>query len=172
MSEYSKEQHGSPHHDEEVREQGDAEAETPDLPTDTPGQSVESSTETTEPEPTVAHRDFTAWQGKTLIDRDGEPIGKLQDVYFDVETDQAQFGTVKQGGLLVRRHLTFVPLTDVTIGPDNLQVAVSRAQVKDAPRIELQGDELSQAEESTLYHHYQLNYTPSATPSGRRLARR
>ena len=33
-------------------------------------------------------------------------------------------------------------------------------------------DELSQEDESVLYHHYQLNYTPPDTASGRRLARR
>jgi hypothetical protein len=44
--------------------------------------------------------------------------------------------------------------------------------VKNAPNIELEGDALSQEDESTLYHYYQLNYTPSDTPSGRRLARR
>ncbi len=123
-------------------------------------------------EPNAAHLDFGEWHGKSLIDIDGMKIGKLQGVYFDVETDRAQFATVKEGGLLVRRHLTFVPLTDVTIGPDSLQVTVSKAQVKEAPSIELEDDELSQSDESTLYHHYQLNYTPSTTPSGRRLARR
>jgi hypothetical protein len=63
-------------------------------------------------------------------------------------------------------------LGGLTIGPDNLQVAVSTDQVKDAPNIELHGDELTQAGESALYHHYQLNYTPPNTESGRRLARR
>ena len=136
----------------------------------TDGQQLdESSSET---EPNVAHLDFTEWHGKSLVDIDGLKIGKLEDVYFDVETEQAQFATVKEGGLLARRHLTFVPLSDVTIGPDDLQVSVSKAQIKAAPSIELEGEELSQADESTLYHHYQLNYTPSATPSGRRLARR
>jgi sporulation protein YlmC with PRC-barrel domain len=123
-------------------------------------------------EPAVAHRDFSEWHGKTLIDRDGENIGKLEDVYFDIETDQAQFATVKEGGLLTRRHLTFVPLIGVTIGPDNLQVAVTKAQVKNAPTLELEGDELSGEDESKLYHYFELNYTPSSTPSGRRLARR
>jgi hypothetical protein len=80
------------------------------------------------------------------------------------------FGTVKEG--LFARHLTFVPLVGITIGPDDLQVAVSTDQVKDAPNIELHGDELTQAGESALYHHYQLNYTPPNTESGRRLARR
>ena len=70
------------------------------------------------------------------------------------------------------RSRTFVPLAGITIGPDNLQVAVSKEQVKNAPNIELHGDELSSADESTLYHHYQLNYTPPDTERGRRLARR
>jgi hypothetical protein len=48
------------------------------------------------------------WHGKMLIDRDGEKIGKLQEVYVDVETDEPQFGTVKEG--FIGRHLTFVPL--------------------------------------------------------------
>ena len=110
------------------------------------------------------------WHGKMLIDRDGEKIGKLQDVYVDVETDEPQFGTVKEG--LIGRHLTFVPLGGIKVGPDDLQVAVSRQQVKDAPNIEQHGEELSQADESALYHNYELNYTPPNTQSGRRLARR
>jgi hypothetical protein len=77
---------------------------------------------------------------------------------------------VKEG--FIGRHLTFVPLTGITIGPDNLQVPVSKEQVKEAPNIALQGGELSQPDESALYHHYQLNYTPPDTQSGRRLARR
>jgi sporulation protein YlmC with PRC-barrel domain len=121
-------------------------------------------------EPTVVLRDFSEWHGKDLIDSEGERIGKLEDVYFDVETDQPQFATVKEG--LFGRHLTFVPLTEMVLGPNDLQVSVSKSLVKNAPNIELQGEALSQQDESTLFHYYQLNYTPSDTPSGRRLARR
>ena len=110
------------------------------------------------------------WQGKMLIDVNGDKIGKLQDVYVDVETDVPQFGTVKEG--LIGRHLTFVPLGGIQIGPDDLQVAVTKEQVQSAPDIDIHGGELSQADESTLYHHFELNYTPIATTSGRRLARR
>jgi sporulation protein YlmC with PRC-barrel domain len=110
------------------------------------------------------------WHGKMLVDRDGEKIGKLQDVYVDVETDEPQFATVKEG--FIGRHLTFVPLGGIAVGPDVLQVTVTKDQVKAAPDIEQHGDELSQADESALYHHFELNYTPPATESGRRLARR
>ena len=123
-----------------------------------------------EPAPPVQHQVLAAWRGSDLVDRNGERIGALQDVYFDVETDEPQFGTVKEGWL--DRHLTFVPLVGVTVGPATLQVTVTKEQIKSAPNIALQGDELSAEEESALYHHYQLNYTQSDTQSGRRLARR
>ena len=47
------------------------------------------------------------WHGKMLVDRDGQKIGKLEDVYVDVENDEPQFGTIKEG--FIGRHLTFVP---------------------------------------------------------------
>ena len=117
-----------------------------------------------------ANWNIAEWHGKMLLDRDGEKIGKLQDVYVDVENDEPQFATVKEG--FIGRHLTFVPLGGLRVGPDDLQVTATKAQVQAAPNIEQHGDELSQADESTLYHHFELNYTPPQTESGRRLARR
>src|SRR5580698_9257131 len=110
------------------------------------------------------------WHGKMLVDRNGEKLGKLQDVYVDVETDAPQFATVKEG--VIDRHLTFVPLGGIQIGPDDLQVPVTKEQVRSAPEIDMHGEELSQADESRLYHHFEMNYTPISTESGRRLARR
>lgn len=46
------------------------------------------------------------WRGKRLVNLNGAKIGKLQDVYADVETDEPQFATVKGG--LIGRHLTVV----------------------------------------------------------------
>jgi hypothetical protein len=117
-----------------------------------------------------AEFDVADWQGKTLIDINGERIGKLQDVYVDFETDVPWFATVKEG--FIDRHLTFVPLGGITVGPDSVTVAVSREQVEEAPDIAQHGGELSPEEESALYHHYGLNYTSPNTPSKRRLGRR
>lgn len=110
------------------------------------------------------------WHGKMLLDQNGEKIGKLQDVYVDVETDVPQFATVKEG--VIGRHLTFVPLAGVQVGPDDLVAQVTKEKVRSAPEMDMHGDELSQADESTLYHHFEMNYTPIDTQSGRRLARR
>jgi hypothetical protein len=110
------------------------------------------------------------WHGKLLVDVNGDKIGKLEDVYVDIETDVPQFATVKEG--FIGRHLTFVPLGGIKVGADELQVAVTKEQVQGAPNLEQHGEELSQADESSLYHHFELNYTPPDTKSGRRLARR
>ncbi len=114
-----------------------------------------------------ANWNVSDWHGRALIDAEG---GKLQDVYVDVETDEPQFATVKEG--IIGRHLTFVPLGGVQIGPGDLQVQVTKERVRTAPDIDLHGEELSQADESRLYHHFEMNYTPINTESGRRLARR
>jgi sporulation protein YlmC with PRC-barrel domain len=127
------------------------------------GSDIALSTKSTEPSSTqdrgeetdvTEHQDqarwsVAEWHGKMLVDRDGEKIGKLQDVYVDVETDEPQFATVKEG--FIGRHLTFVPLGGIQVGPDDLQVVVTKEQVRSAPDIEMHGEELSQAGESTLY---------------------
>ena len=115
-------------------------------------------------------RDITSWHGTQLLDRYGEKLGKLQDVYVDVETDEPMFGTVKEGRM--GRHLTFVPLRAITVGTDHLQVRTTEDHVKDALDIKSEDYELSQADESGLYHHYGFDYTAPDTESARRLARR
>jgi uncharacterized protein YrrD len=129
----------------------------------------EDEQDATESQP-VAKWSVAEWHGRMLLDCEGEKIGKLQDVYVDIENDEPQFATVKEG--FIGRHLTFVPLGGIQIGPDALQVVVAKGQVESAPNIAQHGEELSQEDESALYHHFELNYTPPNTESGRRLARR
>jgi PRC-barrel domain len=115
-------------------------------------------------------RSLAEWRGKYLVDRDGDRIIRLEDVCVDVETDEPMFGTVKEGRF--GRYPTFLPLGGVTIGPDDVQVTVSREQVKGAPghrrggRLALagrRGDALSPTTSST---------TRRRLASGRRLAGR
>ena len=137
---------------------------TPDVPESPAPVAVVGSTAMT------ASWTASDWLGKVIIDSEGERIGKLHDVYVDVETDIPKFGTVKEG--LFRRHLTFVPLDGVEIGPDELRVNVHKEQVRSAPDLDLAGEELTQEDESVLYHHFEMNYVAIANDSGRRLARR
>ena len=54
--------------------------------------------------------------------------GELPDVYVDVENDEPQFATVKEG--FIGRHLSFVPLGGIKVGPDDLQVPVTKDQIR------------------------------------------
>jgi hypothetical protein len=117
----------------------------------------------------VSPQNLADWRGKALLDSDGEKIGKLEYLYVDNETDEPQFGTVKEG--VIGKHITFVPLADATVSPDSLQVTVTKGAVKDAPNID-SGEELTADQEADLYRHFGMTYLPPSTPSGRRLARR
>lgn len=112
---------------------------------------------------------LTEWRGKQLLDRDGEKIGKLEDVYVDTETDEQLFGSVKEG--LIGRHLTFVPLRGASVSPDGLTVRASKKEIRDAPNLDSDG-ELSQQDEAALYTHFGFDYAPPPTESARRLGRR
>jgi sporulation protein YlmC with PRC-barrel domain len=79
----------------------------------------------------IMHRNVADWQGKPLVDRDGDKIGKLEDVYVDVETDKPMFGTVKEG--VFGRHLTFVSLGGITIGPRNVRWRYPRNRPRTRP---------------------------------------
>ena len=99
---------------------------------ETPVAAPSAGASNAETEATIMHRDIAEWHGMELVDRDGERIGKLEEIYVDVETDEPQFGTVKEG--FFGRHLTFVPLIGITIGPDNLQIAATRTKSRTPPR--------------------------------------
>ena len=73
------------------------------------------------------HQDIGEWHGKTLVDRHGERIGKLEDVYVDVETNEPMFGTVKEG--LIARHLTFAPLAGITKAATSSGSSAHRAKI-------------------------------------------
>lgn len=118
----------------------------------------------------VGMQDISQWRGQEVVDRDDEKLGKLEDVYVDVTTDEPAFGAVKLG-FIGHHRLAFVPLSGATAGQDHVKVTASKDLVKDAPAIE-PGGELSADAESGIYAHYGLPYAAAETAGGRRLGRR
>jgi sporulation protein YlmC with PRC-barrel domain len=138
-------------------EAGSIDEETAEQATPTPGDGA------------IGTQDLTAWLGRKVVDVTGEPVGRLDDVYFDIDSDQPQFGIVVQGGLV--HHRRFVPLSGAQVGPESVQIAVTKQEVKDAPGIDATDGQLTAEDESALYHHYRLNYVASDRESGRKLVR-
>ena len=89
----------------------------------------------------------------TVMDRDGNKLGKVGSVYLSDGTQQPEWVTVKTG--LFGHKESFVPLSGADMDNDGLHVKVEKQQVSDAPRIDAEGH-LSQQESVELYRHYQL----------------
>jgi hypothetical protein len=66
---------------------------------------------------------------------------------------------------LFGKKLTFVPIQDAEPSSGQVRVPFEKDQVKDAPRIDPDG-ELSQQEEATLYSHYGMAYSERRSDSG------
>jgi sporulation protein YlmC with PRC-barrel domain len=96
-----------------------------------------------------------AWLGRVMIDRDGNRIGEITDIYLDNETGRPEWAVVRTG--LFGLRSTFVPLAEAIETGEQVQVRHQRSNVKDAPNIEPDG-QLSAAEEAELYRHYELDY--------------
>jgi len=104
-----------------------------------------------------------SWRGQDLVDRDGDKLGRIEEIYLDADTDEPEWALVHTG--LFGTKQTFVPIRDAQTGPDGIQVPFEKSLVKDAPKAEADG-QLSQQEESSLYSHYGMNYSEAGSDSG------
>ena len=102
-----------------------------------------------------------AFEGRTMLDRDGDKIGKIDDVYGDKQSGQPEWALVNTG--LFGTKKTFVPLRGAQPVGEDIRVPLEKAHVKDAPGIDADG-ELSESEERELFTHYDLAYEKHAGP--------
>jgi uncharacterized protein (TIGR02271 family) len=96
------------------------------------------------------------WQGRTLVDRNGDKIGAIDALYVDQETDRPEWALVNTG--LFGSKVSFVPLAGATPRDEDIVVEVEAQQVKDAPKMDA-NEQLSEAEEAELFRHYGIDYT-------------
>jgi uncharacterized protein (TIGR02271 family) len=98
--------------------------------------------------------------GKDVYDQSGDKIGSASEVYLDDESGQPEWVTVRTG--LFGTKESFVPLRDADLTDDGVRVGVSKAQVKDAPKVDTDGH-LSPQEEQELYRYYGLGFGQGTT---------
>jgi uncharacterized protein (TIGR02271 family) len=100
------------------------------------------------------------FRGRTMVDSAGEKIGKVDELYRDIQGGQPEWALVNTG--LFGTKKTFVPIRGASPTGEAIRVSVTKEQVKDAPRIDAD-EELSEAEERSLFEHYGLPYTTEGT---------
>jgi hypothetical protein len=111
--------------------------------------------------------DVKQWRGQDVVDAAGDKLGKLEEVYYDTETDAPAFAAIKSGTF--GKHLTLVPLAGASAGQSYVRVTADKDQVKHAPDVDPDA-ELSAEDEAGAYSAFGLSYQPAGT-GARRLAK-
>src|SRR5918997_3827696 len=112
---------------------------------------------------TINTSDVAQLRGKQLVDRDGDKVGKIDEIYLDEQTGKPEWLAVNTG--LFGSNVSFVPLAQATTEGDSVRVPYEKSQVKDAPNAQADG-QLSQEEEGNLYRNYGMEYGEDRSDSG------
>lgn len=94
--------------------------------------------------------DSTDLLGRVLVDRDGDPIGKVTDIVSDPRTLEPEWLVVKVGRLS-GEHL--VPVKSVTSSDGALTGDFGKEEVRTTPRVR-QHTLPTQDERTALWRHY------------------
>jgi hypothetical protein len=100
---------------------------------------------------TIAKERLLEFRGDDLVDRDGDKIGSIDEIYLDADTGEPEWALVTTG--LFGNKRTFVPLAEATEEDGSLRVPIAKDTVKGAPQIDPSG-QLTKDEEAGLYTHY------------------
>ena len=92
----------------------------------------------------------------------GEQIGKLDEIFYDAETQKPEWIGVGTGFFGKKRVL--VPVRGADMRDDGCFVPYERSQVEESP--DIRSDEIDQKTEAELSAHYGLEYSKRQSDSG------
>jgi uncharacterized protein (TIGR02271 family) len=101
--------------------------------------------------------------GTTAYDQDGDKIGKVGQLFLDDESGAPEFVTINTG--LFGTSESFVPAQDATFDGDRLNVPYAKNKIKDAPKVDVDGEHLDQDQERELYEYYGRGQSVAETES-------
>ena len=91
------------------------------------------------------------WEGQTLLDRAGEKIGTIEEIYLVEETGRPEWALVKLGR--IGRRTTLVPIGSATATADGVRAGYEKSVVSEAPALDGDGDP-SEEQVAAIYRHY------------------
>ena len=94
------------------------------------------------------------WEGQPMLDRAGEKLGTIEEIYLVEETGRPEWAVVKLSGL--GRHRTLVPLGGATHTDKGIRAAYAKAVVTDAPGVDRDA-EPSPQQVTEVYRHYGID---------------
>ncbi|MER5867141.1 PRC and DUF2382 domain-containing protein [Kitasatospora sp. NPDC002040] len=99
--------------------------------------------------------------GHKAVDRNGDKIGTVDEVYLDDATGEPEWAAVRTG---IFGRDAFVPLTTSEFSGEELKVPYDKSLIKDSPDFGV-GQHLSPAQELQLYRYYGLDAGGAAAPT-------
>jgi uncharacterized protein (TIGR02271 family) len=96
-------------------------------------------------------QDVQQFIGRTAVDSEGSKVGKIGQVYVDERTGMPQWVTIVTG--MFGSKQSFAPIYGARASEGQVTLAVSKAQIKDAPSVDDDG-RIDDSEQDTLYRHY------------------
>ncbi|MGM1058121.1 DUF2382 domain-containing protein [Saccharothrix sp. Mg75] len=87
-----------------------------------------------------------------VVDEHGERIGSVKQIWLDDRDGRPMWASVHTGLFGLRE--SFVPIQDATMGNGTITVHVDKQQVKDAPRIDVSDQHMSDSQQDELYEYY------------------
>ena len=103
------------------------------------------------------------WEGQTVLDREGDKIGKIEEIFLVEETGRPEWGLVKLGR--IKGHATLVPLTRARPVEKGIEIPFGKDVVSEAPAIEPDEDP-SEQQVNALYRHYRIPVPESSASNG------
>jgi sporulation protein YlmC with PRC-barrel domain len=94
------------------------------------------------------------WEGQTVLDRSGEKIGRIEEIFLVEETGRPEWALVKVGR--IKGHTTLVPLVRARPVGDGVEVPYAKDDVSGAPEIDADA-EPSEQQVNALYRHYGID---------------
>lgn len=104
------------------------------------------------------------WRGRAVVDRKGEKLGRVGDLYLDEATDRPAYAGVRTG--LLGRHESIVPLDGIEERDGDLVVPHDAELVRDAPSLDPDGGALDDADQERLARHYAAGPDDAAAARG------
>ena len=101
--------------------------------------------------------------GHKAVDRNGDKIGTVDEVYLDDATGEPEWAAVRTG---IFGRDAFVPLTTSEFSGEELKVPYDKSLIKESPDFGV-GQHLSPAQELQLYRYYGLDTSGPGRPAAR-----
>ena len=111
---------------------------------------------------TMTDTDIQRLQGMEVVDFNGDKIGRLEDVYYDIETGQPEWLGIGTGLLHNKRRV--VPAMTAEIEDDHVRVPYTKDMIKDSPDVD--DEEIAPDRGASCTAYYGIESPQSAMTAG------